>query len=309
MRHTGTSSRPAATRTAAFVEQVDRVLLAGPERRSECRRLLVAEAAGRVARLGVVAARVVADLEGPPAALSPAGLRPPALRRLRRARRPSCRSRRCGSTRTAARSRRRSRCPAPGMRSIVVERVGSAESWNDVPIEVHQPVAARRPGQSARPPPRRRCRARCGARCARSSTSSPRCSTLASINRKTAMTLPPADLYWVHSVAQLPAVALVARYRGVPFVYDAHDFYSDSKNNDGPHVGRPLGHVGVRARRAPVRPLRGRAGHGRRGRQGTAGAALRTAVRGTAQRPRPPARPGGDRRTYARRSASATTRS
>ena len=48
------------------------------------------------------------------------------------------------------------------------------------------------------------------------------------------MALPPADLYWVHSVAQLPAVALWRRYRGVPFVYDAHDFYSDCRHNKAP---------------------------------------------------------------------------
>jgi len=40
-----------------------------------------------------------------------------------------------------------------------------------------------------------------------------------------AAALPPADLYWLHAYYQFPQTWLAARRRGVPFVYDAHDYY------------------------------------------------------------------------------------
>jgi glycosyltransferase involved in cell wall biosynthesis len=42
----------------------------------------------------------------------------------------------------------------------------------------------------------------------------------------TARATPDADLYYLHSYVQYPAVYLRARRRRVPFIYDAHDFYS-----------------------------------------------------------------------------------
>jgi glycosyltransferase involved in cell wall biosynthesis len=38
--------------------------------------------------------------------------------------------------------------------------------------------------------------------------------------------LPPASLYVLHGSKQFPAVYMACRRQGVPFVYDAHDFYS-----------------------------------------------------------------------------------
>ena len=214
----------------AFIERVDRVLLAGPERRSNPA-MLVAEAAGRV-HDWVSWRRVWWRISKGKLLRFLGRLRPPALRRT-----PTGEAtvvsvtplRLDADSRTLKEAVSLSRT---GMRSIVVERIGSTESWTDVPIEVLSlwppagPVVRSTVAEEALP---------------RSMWSALRplvdlvapLLTLASINRKTAMTLPPADLYWVHSVAQLPAVALVARYRGVPFVYDAHDFYSDSKNNEG----------------------------------------------------------------------------
>lgn len=45
--------------------------------------------------------------------------------------------------------------------------------------------------------------------------------------RAAAGALPPADLYWLHGYHQFPRVRLAARREGVPFVYDAHDFYAE----------------------------------------------------------------------------------
>ncbi len=56
--------------------------------------------------------------------------------------------------------------------------------------------------------------------------------SLVAVNRATLAALPPARLYWVHGVPQLPAVAWRAKRLGVPFVYDAHDFYADARNNN-----------------------------------------------------------------------------
>jgi glycosyltransferase involved in cell wall biosynthesis len=123
-----------------------------------------------------------------------------------------------------------------GLRSIVVERLASTETWDDVPIEVVSMAAPSAPPSSAN-----------GA-ATRPAPPKPRPTYLlvkpflpllgpwlglAMTTRDTLAKLPPADLYWVHSVPQLPAVAFRARRLGVPFVYDAHDFYSDSKHNDG----------------------------------------------------------------------------
>jgi glycosyltransferase involved in cell wall biosynthesis len=45
--------------------------------------------------------------------------------------------------------------------------------------------------------------------------------------RAAARALPPAQAYWLHGYHQFPAVWLASRRRGVPFVYDAHDFYAE----------------------------------------------------------------------------------
>lgn len=42
----------------------------------------------------------------------------------------------------------------------------------------------------------------------------------------TARSTPDADLYYVHGYFQYPAVYLRSRRRRIPFIYDAHDFYS-----------------------------------------------------------------------------------
>ena len=39
-------------------------------------------------------------------------------------------------------------------------------------------------------------------------------------------TIPKASLYYLHSPAYFPAVYLLSRRYGVPFIYDAHDFYT-----------------------------------------------------------------------------------
>ena len=213
-----------------FVEQVDRVLLAGPKRRWNPA-VGVAEAAGR-AHEWVSWRRVWWRISKGRLLRFAGGLRPPALRR---APTPEATVVSVTPLRLDTDSRTLKEAVSlsrTGMRSIVVERVGSAEAWNDVPIEVISlwppagPAVRSTAAEEALP---------------RSVWTALRplvdvvapLLTLASINRKTAMMLPAGDLYWVHSVAQLPAVAVVARYRGVPFVYDAHDFYSDSQNNDG----------------------------------------------------------------------------
>lgn len=38
--------------------------------------------------------------------------------------------------------------------------------------------------------------------------------------------LGPARLYILHECSQYPAIAVASRMRGIPFIYDAHDFYS-----------------------------------------------------------------------------------
>jgi glycosyltransferase involved in cell wall biosynthesis len=110
-----------------------------------------------------------------------------------------------------------------GLRSIVVERLGSTEAWDDVPIEV---VSLAPPAPVGAGVPQ-------GARTALRPLAAVLTPfvTLAATNRATARALPSADLYWVHGVAQLPAVALRAKRQGVPFVYDAHDYYVDSAND------------------------------------------------------------------------------
>ena len=40
--------------------------------------------------------------------------------------------------------------------------------------------------------------------------------------------VPRASLYYLHSPYQFPAVYLLSRRHGAPFVYDAHDFYEDT---------------------------------------------------------------------------------
>ena len=178
-----------------------------------------------------------------------------------------------------------------GMRSIVVELKGSTESWADVPIEVISlwppagPAVRSHAAEEALPRPL------WGALRPLVNAVAPLAS-LASVNRKTAMALPAGDLYWVHSAVQLPAVAAVARYRCVPFVYDAHDFYSDSKNNEGLRwADRWRMWVFEQVERLFVRFAAKRVTVGM-GIKGAAGASLRAVVRGAAQRARPPTRPG-----------------
>ena len=125
----------------------------------------------------------------------------------RRPRRPSCRSRRCALDADSRTLKEAVSLSRTGMRSIVVELSRQRRVVGRRPDRGHQPVAA---GRSGGPLACRRGGAAAAAveRAAPARrTSSPRWLTLASINRKTAMALPPADLYWVHSVAQLPAVA------------------------------------------------------------------------------------------------------
>jgi glycosyltransferase involved in cell wall biosynthesis len=47
-------------------------------------------------------------------------------------------------------------------------------------------------------------------------------------NLRTYRALPPADLYYLHSYSQYPAVRLRCLRTGAPFIYDAHDSYFDS---------------------------------------------------------------------------------
>lgn len=121
-----------------------------------------------------------------------------------------------------------------GLRSIVIERLGSTESWDDVPIEVVSmappPAPVSSNGGPPAPPPKPRPTFYLVKPFLR--LLGPWLGLLA-VTRATLAKLPPADLYWVHSVPQLPAVAFRARRLGVPFIYDAHDFYADSKHNEG----------------------------------------------------------------------------
>jgi len=213
-----------------FVHHVDRVLLAGAERRPSPL-LRIAEAAGRVHDR--LAWRRVWWRLAKGRLLRFAGrLRPPALRRT-----PTGDATVVSVTPLSLDADSRTLKEAvslsrTGMRSIVVELIGSTESWADVPIEVISlwppagPVVRSRAAEETLPGPV------WGALRPLVDVVAPLLS-LASINSKTARALPAGDLYWVHSAVQLPAVAVIARYRRVPFVYDAHDFYSDSKNNDG----------------------------------------------------------------------------
>lgn len=213
-----------------WVEHVDRVLLDGPEPRVN-RSLCVAEALGRA--YDWIAWRRVWGRVAKGRLLRFAGrLRPPALRRT-----PTGSATVVSVTPLALDADSRTLKEAvslsrTGMRSIVVELIGSSESWTDVPIEVISlwppagPMERSRAAEEALPGPLWRA--------LRPLVDVVRpLVTLASINAKTARGLAAGDLYWVHSAAQLPAVAVIARVRGVPFVYDAHDFYSDSKNNEG----------------------------------------------------------------------------
>ncbi len=137
---------------------------------ADCRR--VARGRRRPARRprpGLVAAGVVAALQGPAAAprrpVAPAGAAADADARAR----PWFRSRRCGSTPTAARSRRRCRCHARACARSWSS--GSAAPSRGATSRSRSSACGRPPGRrSARPPPRRHCRGRCGARCARSPT-------------------------------------------------------------------------------------------------------------------------------------------
>lgn len=43
---------------------------------------------------------------------------------------------------------------------------------------------------------------------------------------------PRASLYFLHSPLQFPAVYILSRWYRVPFIYDAHDFYSRMEEND-----------------------------------------------------------------------------
>lgn len=50
--------------------------------------------------------------------------------------------------------------------------------------------------------------------------------TFRRIHRETKRVLPEADLYYLHSFQQSPVIRAAARRLGVPFVYDAHDYYT-----------------------------------------------------------------------------------
>jgi len=55
-------------------------------------------------------------------------------------------------------------------------------------------------------------------------------------NRRTLAALPDAELYWLHSYWQFPAVRRKCRRTGARFVYDAHDSYRDIPAIDLPLV-------------------------------------------------------------------------
>ena len=61
------------------------------------------------------------------------------------------------------------------------------------------------------------------------------------LNAPTARKLPPADLYWVHASPSCPRWPCAPAALAVPFIYDAHDFYSDSIEQPGPQLGRRWG--------------------------------------------------------------------
>jgi glycosyltransferase involved in cell wall biosynthesis len=118
-----------------------------------------------------------------------------------------------------------------GLRSIVLEGLPSSERWDGQPFEVVGLMQGSTSGggdaETAAPKPSalRRLVRPLGA------LVDPLIALVA-FNRATAASLPPADLYWVHGSRQLLAVALNARRLGVPFVYDAHDFYADAVRNN-----------------------------------------------------------------------------
>ena len=118
-----------------------------------------------------------------------------------------------------------------GLRSVVLEGARSTAGWEELPIEVVSLGAAPQGPAAAAlaAPARRSLRTRIGRLLA--PLVGP-VASLVAINRATLAALPPAGLYWVHGVPQLPAVAWRAKRLGVPFVYDAHDFYADAANNN-----------------------------------------------------------------------------
>ena len=48
----------------------------------------------------------------------------------------------------------------------------------------------------------------------------------------TARRTPPASLYYLHAFYQFPAVYYLSRRYGVPYIYDAHDFYQGIERDD-----------------------------------------------------------------------------
>ena len=73
-------------------------------------------------------------------------------------------------------------------------------------------------------------------------------------NLRTYRALPPADLYYLHSYNQFLGVALKARRRGVPFIYDAHDYYwEEDSSPEAAGVGRLSGRLLGAIERACVR--------------------------------------------------------
>ena len=77
-------------------------------------------------------------------------------------------------------------------------------------------------------------------------------------NLRTHRALPPADLYYLHSYNQFLAVSLKARRRGVPYIYDAHDFYSEEDSSpEAAGIGRLSGRLLGAIERACVRRAAG----------------------------------------------------
>ena len=63
-------------------------------------------------------------------------------------------------------------------------------------------------------------------------------------NLRTYRALPPADLYYLHSYNQFLGVALKARRPGVPYVYDAHDYYLEEDSSpEAAGIGRLPGQL------------------------------------------------------------------
>ena len=77
-------------------------------------------------------------------------------------------------------------------------------------------------------------------------------------NMRTSGQLPKADLYYLHSYNQFLAVSPKARRRDVPYIYDAHDFYSEEDSSpEAAGIGRLSGRLLGAIERACVRRAAG----------------------------------------------------